>query len=132
MKNLLSLGILAASLAGCGYFDYTVEPVKRVEPKNELTDNDFCEKVELVDGIYLGRINSIPYVYHVDKPKNRCVLIDESKGLEVLFDNGCDNKVDFVGRGATLYKRQDFGAFAADFDAFLELGQRLACLKNKI
>ncbi|MEK6969141.1 MAG: hypothetical protein AABW48_01810 [Nanoarchaeota archaeon] len=131
MKKLLPL-ILAASLAGCKYFDFTAEPIRIVEPKQEPAENDFCEKVELIDGIYLGRINWVPYVYHVDTLKDRCVLIDESKGLEIIFDNNCDNKVDFVGRGSMLYNRQELGQRASKLDLLLGLGQRLACLKNKV
>lgn len=123
--------ILAASLAGCGYFDFAVEPIRIVEPKKEPAENDFCEKIDLIDGVYLGRINSIPYVYHVDILKNRCVLIDESQGLKIIFDNSCDNKVDFVGQGSTLYKRQELGRYASNLDIILGLGQRLACKKNK-
>ncbi len=131
MKNLLPVGILSASLAGCGYFDYTVEPVKEIRPKTEPAENDFCEKVELIDGIYLGRIGGIPYVYHVDKQENRCVLIDESDGLKVIFDLGCDNKVDYIGSGASLHKRQDLELSVKYFDNLLQLGQRLACKKNQ-
>lgn len=133
MKKISFSVILAASLAGCGYFNYTVEPVKEVNPKTEPAENDFCEKVELVDGIYLGRINSVPHVYHVDKQKNRCVLIDESAGLEVIFDLGCDNKFDYVGSGASLYKRQDSDSPAQIYlDNKLKQGQRLACPKNLV
>lgn len=132
--KLLSWGILSASLASCGYFDFAIEPIRIVEPKKEPAENDFCEKIDLIDGIYLGRINKVPYVYHVDKLKNRCVLIDESKGLEIIFDNSCDNKVDFVGQNtnAKLYNRQELGRRASDLDNLLELGQRLACKKNRL
>lgn len=131
MKKLLPVGILSASLAGCGYFNYAVEPIKEVEPKKEPAENDFCETAELVDGIYLGRIGGIPYVYDVDGKENRCVLIDESDGLKVIFDLGCDNKVDYIGSGASLYSRKDLESSVKYFDNLLQLGQRLACEKNR-
>ena len=136
INKLLSVGILAASLAGCGYFDYAVEPAKEIKP---IAKDDSCVAIVMDDGMYAGMIEG-KYVRYEVKGK-RCKLytqLNETWGA--LYDSGCDDVFDALylddGKKGTIYrgnlKEEDLGKLTfQDLDNLLKKGRGLVCSKNK-
>lgn len=149
MKQILGFGALIAGLsAGCGHFDYTVEPVKEVKqetPVNRESNENAgkgnlaaklyepCPQIELKNGTYLGQKDLLPIEYEVQGDGKRCTL-RLPYGKSELYDMNCDNAIDAlyvseIGNFSreTLQKQ----GYAEKLDELLKWGQSFACLGNK-
>ncbi len=139
--------ILSAFLsAGCGHFDYAVEPVKEVKPETPASSGDnanegnlaaklheSCKEIELKSGTYLGQKGLLSIEYEVLSNGGRCTLRLLYQHSE-LYDSNCDNTIEVLSISdvGTFYREtlQKQG-YTEKLDGLLKWGQTFACLENE-
>jgi len=88
-----------------------------------------------LEGTYAGIIDGVPVTYSVGK--DDCILQVHDVLLRLdIVDLGCDNTVDYLNPNSLFAKKNRKNLLedgkAEDFDSFLERGQNLVRLENKV